>query len=219
MFTVMGITGHVGGAIAENLLARLFDNWIFFIGPLLTVPLLFITATPLLLFVGVIAALNLLQLVLYPYHLGPIVCALFALVTLGVRRLYTLLNPSRALTLVAILPLGILLIVAMKQSADDLHIKLPYWDKAEELHHDSRAYIAKWLADRPGKQLVIVHYGPYHHPNQEWVYNGADIDNSKVVWAREVSPKSDADLIRCLPGREVWLLRADDSPQRVVPYP
>jgi hypothetical protein len=62
---------------------------------------------------------------------------------------------------------------------------------------------------------VIVHYSSKHSPDQEWVYNGADIDHSKVVWAREMDPKSDAQLIAYFKDREVWLLNADSYPQRV----
>jgi hypothetical protein len=50
------------------------------------------------------------------------------------------------------------------------------------------------------------------------VYNGADIDTSKVVWAREMDEKSDAQLIGYFKDREVWLLNADSKPQRVQPY-
>jgi hypothetical protein len=107
----------------------------------------------------------------------------------------------------------------MKQEADDLVLKLAYWEQATELHHDARAYIAEWLAKRPAKQLVVVRYAPYHHPNQEWVYNRADIDGSKVVWAREVDARQDAELLQYFSDREVWLLEADVYPQRVVRYP
>jgi hypothetical protein len=65
---------------------------------------------------------------------------------------------------------------------------------------------------------VIVHYSSRHSPDQEWVYNGADIDGSKVVWAREMDAQSDARLLSYFKDREVWLLNADSIPQRVRPY-
>lgn len=212
--------------ILDNLLVRLFDNWTYFIGPVLTVPLLFLPwvyrdrrTRPLVVFIGAIAVLNLFQLVLYPYHLGPVVAILFALVVQGMRHLYVVLGRRRGMVALIVLPACLIVVGAMKQEADDLDLRLAYWEHAAELHHDARAYIAQWLANRPGKQLVIVRYAPFHHPNQEWVYNGADIDHSKVVWAREVDPQQDAALLQYFKDRKVWLLEADVYPQRVVKYP
>ncbi len=212
--------------IVDNLLTRLFDNWTYFIGPVLTVPLLFLPwvfrdrrTRPLVLFIAAIAILNLFQLVLYPYHLGPVVGVMFALVAQGMRHLYVQLGRRRGAVAVMVLPVCLILVGAMKQEADALDLHLAYWERATEPHRDARAYIAEWLARRPGKQLVVVRYAPFHNPNQEWVYNGADIDRSKVVWAREVDARQDAELLRYFKDREVWLLEADVYPQRVVKYP
>jgi hypothetical protein len=212
--------------IADNLLTRLFDNWTYFIGPVLTIPLVFLPwvfqdrrTRPLVWFIGVIAILNLLQLVLYPYHLGPLVGVMFAIVAQAIRHLYVLAGRRRGPVAMIVLPLCVILVGAMKQEADDLDLHLAYWERAVEWHHDARAYIAEWLAKRPGKQLVLVRYQASHHPNQEWVYNGADIDGSKVVWAREVDARQDAELLKYFKDREAWLLEADVYPQRVVRYP
>ena len=36
----------------------------------------------------------------------------------------------------------------------------------------------------PANISVLVRYGPHHDAGMEWVYNSADIDGSKVIWAR-----------------------------------
>jgi hypothetical protein len=212
--------------LADDYVTRLFDNWSYFIGPLLTVPLVFLPwilrdrrTRPLLIFVALVALLNLFQLVLYPYHLAPLVGVIFAIVTQGLRHLYVSLPRSRRVGLLLALPVCVGLTVAMKANADDLVITLPYWDRTAEWHRDARTTIAEWLKRRPGKQLVVVRYGRFHEVNQEWVYNGADIDGSKIVWAREVDPQSDAELLSYFRDREAWLLEADVMPVRVVKYP
>jgi len=212
----------------DSLDVRAFENWSFFCGPVLTIPLLLLPKVfldrrtrPLMVILAVMLGLNLFQMVLYPYHLGPIVAALFAVIAQGSRHIYVLLSrakPTRGLAFALLLPLCVAAASTMKLAAGDLGIPLTYWEHGAEAHGDARSYIQAWLSRRPGKQLVIVHYSSHHSPDQEWVYNGADIDNSKVVWAREMDAESDARLLRYFKGREVWLLNADSRPQRVVPY-
>jgi hypothetical protein len=212
----------------DSLDVRAFENWSFFCGPVLTIPLLLLPKVfldrrtrPLMVILAVMLGLNLFQMVLYPYHLGPIVPALFAVIAQGSRHIYVLLSrtkPTRGLAFALLLPLCVATASTMKLAAADLGIPLTYWEHGAEAHGDARAYIQAWLSRRPGKQLVMVHYSSHHSPDQEWVYNGADIDHSKVVWAREMDAESDARLLRYFKDREVWLLNADSKPQRVVPY-
>ena len=80
------------------------------------------------------------------------------------------------------------------------------------------AAIEERLLKQPGSQLVLVRYGPaalnavkHHKVYQELVYNHADIDRSKVVWARSLGAEKDAELIRHYPDREVWIVEEDAS--------
>ncbi len=88
-----------------------------------------------------------------------------------------------------------------------------------EPHRDARAEISAWLQRQPGKHLVLVRYRPWHSPDVEWVYNGADIDASHVVWARDMKPPENAEITAYFRDRRVWLLEADLFPPRVVRYP
>lgn len=69
------------------------------------------------------------------------------------------------------------------------------------------------LAALPGNHLVIVHYAQGHNPRAEYVYNRADIDKSKVVWARDLGEEKNKKLLAYYNGRQVWLLDADSSPE------
>ncbi len=65
---------------------------------------------------------------------------------------------------------------------------------------------------------MIVRYKRAHPPFEEWVYNGADIDHSKVIWAREMSPSENAELLGRFSRRCAWLLEGDEIPPRLSPY-
>jgi len=80
-----------------------------------------------------------------------------------------------------------------------------------------RAAIASQLQNSPGRHLVIVRYGPDHDLNQEWVYNAADIDGAKTVWARDMGDQDNQELLRYFHDRQGWYLDADQVPPRLEP--
>jgi hypothetical protein len=82
-----------------------------------------------------------------------------------------------------------------------------------------RAELLEKLGALPGRQLVIVRYRPDHDIHAEWVYNEADIDAAKVVWAREMDPDHNRELIDYFKERQIWLLKADEKPPRPYLYP
>jgi hypothetical protein len=82
-----------------------------------------------------------------------------------------------------------------------------------------RAQIEARLSHLSGGQLAIVHYSPNHNPGDEWVYNDADMDGSKVVWARDAGVTDNLELIRYYRNRKVWLIEPDLIPAGISPYP
>lgn len=73
----------------------------------------------------------------------------------------------------------------------------------------SRLTIQHKLEALPGKHLVMVRYTEDHNIHDDWVYNGAEIDSAKVVWAREIDPGQDAKLLKYFGDRKVWLVTPD----------
>jgi hypothetical protein len=83
---------------------------------------------------------------------------------------------------------------------------------------ERRVAVDSQLARAPGKQLVFVRYWPRHIFQDEWVYNAADIDGARVVWARDLGDAENERLRRYYPDRTVWLLEPDARPPRLTAY-
>ena len=110
----------------------------------------------------------------------------------------------------AVLPL--LLVSSLSSFALSQYLKPSGW-------YQDRARLLQELEKMPGRQLVMVRYGPEHSPHKQWIYNRADLDAAKVVWAWEMGPQKDRELFDYYQDRRVWLLEADRKPRRLVPYP
>lgn len=81
-----------------------------------------------------------------------------------------------------------------------------------------RASVAAEVLSHPGRQLCLVRYTEFHDGWQEWVFNRADPEDAKLVWARSLDPATDRAVIAAYPGRTVWLVRPDDARLLVQPY-
>jgi hypothetical protein len=63
-----------------------------------------------------------------------------------------------------------------------------------------------------------VRYSPGHNVFDEWVYNAADIDGSRVIWARGMAASDDRELMDYYKDRNVWLVQPDKHPVEISPY-
>jgi hypothetical protein len=98
-------------------------------------------------------------------------------------------------------------------------IAMTRYDPDDDCHNQSkeRAAILQRMQNETGKHLIIVRYSPEHSVHAEWVYNEADIDNAKVIFAREM--KDNRQLLEYFKDRHIWLVEADEVPPRLAPYP
>jgi hypothetical protein len=81
-----------------------------------------------------------------------------------------------------------------------------------------RENLNQTLQRMPGRHLVIVRYSPEHSPHEEWVYNAADLDAAKVVWARDMGLVRDRALSLYFRNRHAWLLEPDRDPNHLESF-
>jgi len=92
------------------------------------------------------------------------------------------------------------------------------WDFINYGDPEGRILIDRELAQKPGRQLVFVRYGP-QHAFHEWVHNAADIDGARIVWAHDFGSGENQALRKYYPDRTVWLLEPDARPPKLSGYP
>lgn len=160
-----------------------------------------------------------------PHYAAPLTAPFLALLLLSIRYLSTWrpFGKPIGLFLIRVIPAICVSMLAIRLAARPLGIHLdepfaPAWHQSGPRSF-GRGALERRLQSLPGNQLVIVRYKHDHEPFEEWVYNAADIDNSKVVWAREMNPAQNAEVIRYFSTRQTWLLEADEKPPRLSRYP
>jgi hypothetical protein len=193
--------------------------WVFYVGSALTIPLV---AFPwvlkdrrmrLLVVQCVISGLGLLAVAwFFPHYAAPLTATWFILLVQAMRHLRLWKVYGRPVGL-ALCRLIVLLTVARIPYMAAYQFKNPEAPWSLE-----RAGLTRQLEAMPGKQLVLVHYGPQHNVALEWVYNGADLDEAKTVWARDIPGQDLEPLLDYYRDRKVWILEADVSPARLQPY-
>jgi len=105
--------------------------------------------------------------------------------------------------------------IVLRVTAAAAHAQIePAWPRGNL----ARAAIVETLEQSPGRHLVIVSYGPHHNVDWEWVYNAADIDSAKIIWARDMGERDNQELLNYFQDRTAWQLNGDESPPRLEPY-
>ena len=231
MRSIGGYLGEIGNRI------RTLVN--FYAGPILLVPLL---TLPVVLrnrwsqFAALVCATVLGGLSvttwMQPHYAAPITGAVMLFVVQGLRHLRFWRPAGRPLgaALVHTLPVAYAAILLISVAART--------DAESHGWQGERARLLSELQQLSGQHLVLVHYGTDHSPHEEWVFNDADIDEAKVVWARDmsVSPEEyrslgaglhkrssgpndpNQPLLNYFSDRSVWLLDADENPPVLRPY-
>jgi hypothetical protein len=207
-------------ALWDSTWRRLRDFWRFFVGPFFTPALLFlwflrrdkriwpwlVVSIPFVLDHATFHAW-------YPQHSAPGTILIVIILVQCWRHLRVWQRRrgwgmALSRNLVAAFALSFVLIGVGRANKDYLPYKITrIWGPLEPAEKGRDRLLAR-LHELGGKYLVFVYYPPKHPYIDEWVFNGAEIPGSSVVFARMVDPDSDERLVREMPGYEVLRVNA-----------
>lgn len=222
------------GFLPETLL-KAARGVLFYAGLVLLVPLIMLRRVLLdrrirflVLCVAVLTAGMLIEVFLIPHYLAPFTVAFYAIGLQAIRHLRFWRPGSQpvGMALTRMIVTICFVLAGLRLFAGPLHLSLPVWPAAWAAQWygpgpagEDRARVQAELEHQPGKQLALVRYAPNHDPLVEWIYNDADIDHSKVIWAWDMGAEKNRELLEYYKDRKVWLVQPDLQPAGVTPYP
>jgi hypothetical protein len=198
--------------------------WQFYLGPLLTIPLLALPwvlgqrkmRLPASICAAMVAGFA-VQTWTLPVYFSPAVGALYILLVQCMRQLWHCRCWIRRTgpSLVRAIPTLACAMILLRVTATAVHVQIePAWPRGDL----ERAAVLSNLEHQPGLHLVIVRYEPHHDPVREWVYNEANIDAGKVVWARDMGKDGNRELLQYFHDRNVWLVEGGGPAALPAPY-
>jgi hypothetical protein len=212
----------VPGFLRETAL-KIFIIWAFYIGPALTIPLFSFTwalrdRRIRLLLIATVTSFVACSVFpfFYAHYFAPVAGCLLALILQSARHQRQWLWDGRSVGLflaraaVAICCVMVPIQIAM------LYAQARSGKQGPEMLREN---VLRQLSSLPGQQLAIVKYSSSHALlAPDWVDNGADIDSQKLIWARDMGPEQNEELLRYYSGRTAWLVQPDATPPRVTRY-
>jgi hypothetical protein len=212
----------VWGFLRETAI-KVISIWAFYIGPALTIPLFSFQwifrdrrTMWLLIATGASFAGSALFPFFYAHYFSPVTASLLALVLQSARHQRVWWCEGR--------PVGLFLVratflICVVMVPIQIAIRCGQSKSADSRPEMVREKVLAQLSALPGPQLAIVRYGPSHALlAPDWVDNWADIDSQKVVWARDMGPERNQELLDYYRDRKVWLIEPDETPPKVQPY-
>ncbi len=211
---------HTLGGFVRRTRDKLAQLWRFYLGPALTVPFLAFPwmlgdrkmRLPLVTLAVFIAGL-VPETWTLPHYFSPATSLLYLILLQCMRHMRLWrgrrsLEGATAVRLIVVVACGMLVVRVL---AAITHTAIePAWPRGNL----DRAALIQKLSHFPGKQLVLVRYEPSygHDVDRELVYNAANIDGAKIVWARDMGSIQNQELMRYFRDRNVWCLNGERVP-------
>ena len=151
----------------------------------------------------------------FPHYAAPLTCVIVLMLVQAIRHLRFLRLARRPIGMALSFAAIILLVADVSVRVSHRNCDPLEWTCQGD---PSREVIMENYSRMAGKHLIMVRYEPDHNLHDEWVYNGAEIDSAKVLWARELDTEQNAKLFAYFKDRHIWLVDPDVDNIEVIPY-
>lgn len=142
-----------------------------------------------------------------PHYLAPAAPAIVLFIVQGLRHV----NRQLPTLIWTAAPLMLTLIVVRSLSGIvGGEVNVNSWCCTDNRMYD-RAAVVQRLGSEPGRHLVLVRTRSKEYASFDWVYNDPVIDDSRIVFARDMSSEQNHELIRYYPDRRVWKVAVDEE--------
>ncbi len=215
--------------------ARVSVTVLFFSGIVLFPPLLmmrrvlhdrrvrFLVLAVLVLMVGIA-----IEIFMIPHYLAPFTAAFFAIGLQAMRHIRVWNSEGKPVgaTMVRLTVLLCFMLGVGRVFAQPLGFQVQEWPGNDwsdtwfgpDHYGTERAHIQAIFERLSGKQLLFVRASKRRYPLDQWVYNEANIDASKVVWAWDMDDANNRELMQYYPDRKAWLVNMDTEPATISAY-
>jgi hypothetical protein len=201
------------------------EIWRFYFGPALSIAFVMLPQvwrSRRLRLLWIAAALTVLAALIEtgssPHYAAAGTAAFLALLVECFRRLR---GARRQLVFLA--PFIMLLILGVRVGLGAMH--LPFTQKVNfqswccvKPGNPNKARILAILDSSDGKHLALVKSKTDPDNVLQWIYNDADIDASKVVWARDLGAEGNGALLEYFRDRKIWVVDPNVEPATILPY-
>jgi hypothetical protein len=169
---------------------------------------------------AVMATASLIEVWWYPHYGAPFLAALLILAAQSMRYLRQWKYHGREVGrfLVSAIPVAVLLVmitseaeaIATHRTADQIHARIAQVAQKESIEREL-------LEKLPGQHVIFVSYTGLPSPHEEWIYNPANIDAARVIWALDLGETENEKLRRYYAGRSFWRFKPAES-MNLRPY-
>lgn len=197
--------------IASLQVHRGFENWLFYVGPALTFPVIIGILSSLrqskfgvvLLVFGTVLVAMAFCIYNLPHYFAPATFLVYLFAVEGLRYLWDTRQVAERAFAVAACATALVTSALGATASATLYSRYALVD--------ARQLVSRQLEQQPGRYLVLVSYDlDRHYPGAELVHNGADFGSARILWGRSKGAEADAKLCSIYPDRKMVSVTTDD---------